>query len=106
MRPSLLLASGAAAAGVSASRPAIKASPYQPRVPIPTPPERTKLCTVTSIGHGSDDSASILSALQECNNGGRVLFSQNTTYTIGTAMDWTFLKSIDIGEWPWKLLLV
>lgn len=28
-----------------------------------------------------------------------MLFAANTTYTIGTAMDWTFLRHIDIGKW-------
>lgn len=83
----------------SASRPTIVASPKQPRLPVPTPAERTKDCTVKTHGNGTDDSAYILAAFHECNNGGHVLFSANTTYTVGTAMDWTFLKSIDIGEW-------
>lgn len=80
------------------ARPQIIPSPEQPRVAVPDPPERTKFCEVKTHGNGSDDSAYILSAFNECNNGGHVLFSENTTYTIGTAMDWTFLEHIDIGE--------
>jgi galacturan 1,4-alpha-galacturonidase len=71
-------------------------------LPIPNPPVRTKQCVVQANGDGSDDSEHILSAFKDCNNGGHVVFSENATYTIGTAMDWTFLKSIDIGEFPSK----
>lgn len=91
-----LLASGADAATYS-PRPVIKPSPKQPRLAVPDPPARTKFCTVKTYGNGSDDSEFILSAFHECNDGGHVLFSKNETYTVGTAMDWTFLKSIDIG---------
>lgn len=101
MRSSISAALMALVAGVTAvgsARPDIVASPYQPRVPIPTPAERTKLCTVKTHGNGSDDSAYILSAFHKCNNGGKILFPKNTTYTIGTAMDWTFLRHVDIGE--------
>lgn len=100
MRSSISAALMAFVAGVTAlgsSRPEIVASPYQPRVPIPTPAERTKFCTVQTHGNGSDDSAYILSAFHKCNYGGKILFSQNTTYTVGTAMDWTFLRHVDIG---------
>ncbi|KAJ4397350.1 Exopolygalacturonase X-1 [Gnomoniopsis smithogilvyi] len=99
MRSSVYSALVACVAGVTAAgspRPAIVPSPYQPRVPVPTPAERTKLCTVKTHGNGSDDSAYILSAFHECNNGGKILFPQNTTYTVGTAMDWTFLRHVDI----------
>lgn len=101
MRPSLcaaLLASVAGAAAAGSSRPAIVPSPKQPRVPVPNPAARTKLCTVKTHGNGSDDSAYILSAFHKCNDGGKILFPKNTTYTIGTAMDWTFLKHVDIGK--------
>lgn len=95
-----LLASVAGAVNAAShpsSRPNIIPSPKQPRLPVPSPPVRTKSCTVQTHGDGSDDSAYILSAFRQCNNGGRVLFLPNTTYTVGTAMDWTFLRHIDIG---------
>lgn len=101
MRSSLCAALLAFVAGVTAAgspRPDIVPSPKQPRVPVPSPAERTKLCTVKTHGNGSDDSAYILSAFHECNNGGKILFPENTTYTIGTAMDWTFLRHVDIGK--------
>lgn len=95
----LLLASSASAGSAAYSaRPQIVPSPEQPRLPVPSPAARTKFCTVKTHGNGSDDSAFVLSAFHECNDGGHVLFAANTTYTVGTAMDWTFLKHIDIGE--------
>lgn len=79
---------------VASNRPTVVPSPNQPRVPFPSPKKRNKECVVPVSG--GDDSAAILEAFHECNNGGRVVFSKDQTYTIGTAMDWTFLKSIDI----------
>lgn len=100
----LLATSGAAATSSYSSRPDIVASPKQPRLAFPSPAARTKFCTVQTHGNGSDDSAYILSAFHQCNDGGHVLFSKNATYTVGTAMDWTFLKHIDLGELPFLLL--
>jgi hypothetical protein len=102
MKLSLFLAAlsstGALAAQCISRRPTLKPMPYSPRVPFPSPPRRSKVCVVKTHGDGvTDDSDSILSAFHECNNGGHVLFPRGETYTIGTAMDWTFLKHIDIG---------
>ncbi|KAM7194654.1 exopolygalacturonase [Naviculisporaceae sp. PSN 640] len=85
-------------------RPVLLPSPYHPRVPFPseprssTPPRRSgKMCIVNTHGDGvTDDSFSILFALWDCNDGGHVLFPRGETYTIGMAMDLTFLRSIDI----------
>lgn len=97
----LALATVAVAAGCVSRRPHITPSPYNPRVPIPDPPKRTKWCFVETHGDGvTDDSPYILSAFHECNDGGHVVFSKDETYIIGTAMDWTFLKHIDIGMTP------
>ncbi|KAK3938448.1 exopolygalacturonase [Diplogelasinospora grovesii] len=101
MKLSLFLAAlsstGALAAQCISRRPTLKPMPYSPRVPFPSPPRRSKVCVVKTHGDGvTDDSDSILSAFHECNNGGHVLFPRGETYTIGTAMDWTFLKHIDI----------
>ncbi|KAK0735186.1 exopolygalacturonase [Lasiosphaeria miniovina] len=58
---------------------------------------RSRLCVVKTYGDGiTDDSDNILSAFHGCNNGGHVLFPRGKVYVIGTAMDWTFLKHIDI----------
>lgn len=104
MKLSICLAALAAAAGTTAKsclsrRPDISASPYAPRLPIPSPPKRHKVCVVKTHGDGTDDSDYILSAFHECNDGGHVLFERDSTYMIGTAMDWTFLKHIDIGTY-------
>ncbi|KAK7698149.1 hypothetical protein SLS64_012824 [Diaporthe eres] len=96
MKSSVCAALLASVAGVAAARPQIVPSPAQPRLTVPNPPVRTKQCVVKTNGDGSDDSEYILSAFKDCNNGGHVVFSENATYAIGTAMDWTFLKSIDI----------
>lgn len=80
-------------------RPTITYSPASP-ISAPSPSERNATCYVESHGDGeTDDSEYILAALNSCNNGGHVVFSEGETYIIGTAMDWTFLQSIDIGEW-------
>ncbi|RAL67879.1 hypothetical protein DID88_008604 [Monilinia fructigena] len=82
------------AASVS-TRPVLTYSPKTPNR-SPSPAARTKTCVVKSAGNGKDDSPAILTALKACNNGGHVVFSKGVTYSVGTAMDWTFLKHIDI----------
>lgn len=82
----------------ASNRPNVHAHPHQCKKPSPNPPNRNgKTCTVQTYGDGSDDSALVMSALQKCNSGGHVIFAANTTYTIGTALDLTFLKHIDLG---------
>ncbi|CAK3748229.1 Exopolygalacturonase X-1 [Lecanosticta acicola] len=44
----------------------------------------------------TDDSEYILAALESCNEGGHVVFPAGVTYVVGTALDLTFLKHIDI----------
>jgi galacturan 1,4-alpha-galacturonidase len=46
----------------------------------------------------TDDSAYILDALHDCNNGGHVVFREGIKYLIGTALDLTWLNHIDIGK--------
>lgn len=79
------------------ARPNVQFHPKSLDTPAPSPAARTKTCYVKSSGNGTDDSPAIMSALHECNNGGHVIFSKGVTYLIGTAMDWTFLKHIDLG---------
>lgn len=81
-------------------RPPITCHPKHPHKPPHIPPPRHKTCYVRTNGNGSDDSKYILDALHDCNNGGHVVFKQGYNYTIGTALDLTFLKHIDIGELP------
>ncbi len=90
------------AVAVAASRrPQVRASPKSPRLPIPSPPERTgPTGLVQSHGGGqTDDAAYVLAALRECNDGGRVVFARDQTYVVGKAMDLTFLRHIDIGAY-------
>lgn len=78
-------------------RPLVEFSPNQPWKTFPSSPPRHKICHVPSHNDfTTDDSSYILSALQECNNGGRVVFPSNTSYVIGTALDLTFLHHIDL----------
>lgn len=80
-------------------RPTITCHPKHPTKPMPSSPPRTKVCYVESHDDGTtDDSPYILEALHECNNGGHAIFTQGTTYIIGTAMNLTFLEHIDIGQ--------
>jgi len=71
--------------------------PNHPFKPLPVSHPRTRTCHVASHGHGKDDSANVLAALKKCNNGGKVVFDAGKTYTIGTALDMTFLKHVDLG---------
>lgn len=71
--------------------------PYHPGKPFPPSPPRSKTCAVKTNGiDGRDDSAYILKAIKECNNGGHVIFERGKLYTIGTALDLTFLSNIDL----------
>jgi galacturan 1,4-alpha-galacturonidase len=80
-------------------RPKIVYSPEQPTTSPPTPKTRCKTCFIESHGDGvTDDSDYILDAFHKCNNGGHAVFREGVTYLVGTAMDWTFLNHIDIGE--------
>lgn len=79
-------------------RPTVSCLPIHPRVPPPSPPARNRVCYVRSHNDGvTDDSAYILDAFHDCNNGGHVVFREGVEYFIATAMDWTFLNHIDIG---------
>ncbi|KAL2871468.1 putative extracellular exo-polygalacturonase [Aspergillus lucknowensis] len=71
--------------------------PKRPFRPLPPSHLRKRVCHVRSHGDSSyDDAEFILSALKECNHGGKVVFDADKEYTIGTALDLTFLKHIDL----------
>ncbi|KAI9037715.1 putative extracellular exo-polygalacturonase [Aspergillus affinis] len=92
---SLLLSLGTAVEGFTRSRnDACK--PNNPFKPLPTSHQRNKTCRVPAHGDGTDDSPAILKAIKKCNNGGKVVFDEDKEYTIGTALDLTFLKNIDL----------
>lgn len=79
-------------------RPSLVYSPQRPYKKMHASPKRTKKCVVKSHNDfKTDDSDYILKAVQKCNDGGHVLFPEGTTYVIGTALDLTGLRRIDIG---------
>ncbi|KAH7377381.1 pectin lyase fold/virulence factor [Pyrenochaeta sp. MPI-SDFR-AT-0127] len=77
-------------------RPHHPIKPHHPGKAFPPSPERTKTCVVKSNANGTDDSQNILKAVKACNNGGHVVFPKDKKFTIGTALDLTFLKHIDL----------
>ncbi|KAK5701219.1 Exopolygalacturonase X-1 [Elasticomyces elasticus] len=78
-------------------RPAITFKPKQPFEKFPKSPSRGRTCYVQSHNDlKTDDSPYILDAVNKCNNGGRVIFPQGTTYVIGTALDLSHLEHVDI----------
>lgn len=81
----------------ASKRPSHPIKPFHPGIPFPVSPARKTTCTVKSNGNGTDDSKYILDAINACNNGGHVVFTKGKTYTVGTALDLTFLKHIDLG---------
>lgn len=78
-------------------RPDISYSPKRPAKSAPAHPQRYKTCVVKSHGDGSDDAQYVLEAVKQCNDGGRILFKQDTTYTVATALDLSKLKHVDLG---------
>lgn len=81
------------------TRPKVNFSPKQPYKPFPTSPSRNRNCYVSSHNDGvTDDSPYILEAINKCNPGGHVIFSEGTQYVIGTALDLTNLTHVDIGK--------
>jgi galacturan 1,4-alpha-galacturonidase len=79
-------------------RPQHPVAPHHPGKPLPSSPERTKTCILQAKGNGADDSAAILKGIKSCNNGGHVVFPKDQKFTIGTALDLTFLNHIDLGK--------
>ncbi|KAI0602621.1 glycoside hydrolase family 28 protein [Biscogniauxia sp. FL1348] len=77
------------------ARPDIQPFPFNAGRARPLSPSRNATCYVVSQGPGADDAPAILSAFQECNNGGTVIL--DTDYTIGTALDLTFLEGVDVA---------
>lgn len=90
-------------------RPSLVYSPQRPYKKMHASPRRTKKCVVKSHNDfKTDDSDYILKAVEKCNDGGHVIFPEGTTYVIGTALDLTGLRRIDIGmslEFALQLML-
>lgn len=59
-------------------------------------PERSKKCVVKAGGDpNGDDTPAILDAFTECKTDGHIVF-ENTTYYVGTVMNTTGLKGVDV----------
>jgi len=72
-------------------------SPKKPHKQPPPPTPKTQTCYVDSHGDSTkDDSDFVVQAIDDCNNGGHVVFQQGLNYTIGTALNLTYLNNIDI----------
>jgi galacturan 1,4-alpha-galacturonidase len=78
-----------------AGRPKISAYPHSPSKPHCHSPVRTKTCTVSALGNGTNDAPNILAAAHACNHGGTITLL-DAVYTIGSPLDLTFLSSVDI----------
>lgn len=76
------------------SRPELKAYPLDAGIPFPHSPKRCKTCYVPDGAESGDDSSSILEGFKQCNQGGNVVLDGD--YTIGTALDLTFLEAVDV----------
>ncbi|KAI1451875.1 glycoside hydrolase family 28 protein [Annulohypoxylon moriforme] len=93
------LASSAMAKGHSGipSRPDIIPGPYDTgkAMPLSPPRDKDRYCHVDQgLEKDRDDAPRILQALQECNDGGTIVFDKS--YLIGSPLDLTFLKHVDI----------
>lgn len=59
-------------------------------------PKRSKTCSVPAGGNPvGDDASAILKAFSDCKEDGHIIF-ENTTYYIGTIMNTTGLRDVDI----------
>ncbi|KAI2471505.1 glycoside hydrolase family 28 protein [Annulohypoxylon bovei var. microspora] len=79
------------------SRPDVIPGPYDAGGAMPPSPPRDKdrYCHVDQgLDEYRDDAPHILQALQECNDGGTVVFDKS--YLIGSPLDLTFLKHVDL----------
>ena len=62
---------------------------------ISSPRAANPTCEVPANEDGSDDTPAILSAFEECGNGGNIIFL-DTTYNVGTIMNTTGLSDVTI----------
>lgn len=63
--------------------------------PLVTPSRQNNVCEVPSNEDGSDDSAAIHEAFEECGQGGTIVFS-NTTYHVEKVLNTTGLEDCRI----------
>lgn len=60
---------------------------FMPRIPPRSPATSGKTCTLTPLGSGRDDVPQILEAFEDCNNGGTVVFPENSTFYIAQKLN-------------------
>ncbi|KAI3334282.1 glycoside hydrolase family 28 protein [Ustulina deusta] len=97
-----LLATTAATATATAilfslpALPTLIVSPKTPSIafPLSTARHASKICVVDP--EATDAGPALISAARDCNNGGTVVLLPDTTYTIASPTDLTFLQSVDI----------
>lgn len=78
-------------------RPSLDYSPKTPTISPPVFAARKKICYVHCHNDGkTDDSKNFLHAITKCNDGGHIVFKKGLKYLIGTALDLTNLKHVDI----------
>lgn len=58
-----------------------------PMAPPRSPADSGKTCTLTPIGDNNDDVPQILEAFEACNNGGTVVFPEDSTFYIATKLN-------------------
>lgn len=72
-----------------------------PTVSPRSPASTGKTCTLNPLGGNQDDVPQILEAFDECNNGGTVVFPENSTFYIATRLN-PVIYDVTIewkGEW-------
>ncbi|KAJ8119921.1 hypothetical protein ONZ43_g3237 [Nemania bipapillata] len=76
--------------------PTLTPGPKAPSIPFPPSAARdpSKICVVDP--EVADAGPALISAAHSCNNGGTVVLLPDTTYTIASPTDLTFLQSVDI----------
>ncbi|KAF2962731.1 hypothetical protein GQX73_g10836 [Xylaria multiplex] len=76
--------------------PHLIASPKAPSTAFPPGAARdpSKICVVDP--EATDAGPALISAARDCNNGGTVVLLPDTTYTIASPTDLTFLQSVDV----------
>ncbi|KAI0812212.1 polygalacturonase [Xylaria sp. FL0064] len=95
----LIATTATAASTTSLSPPALPALTASPKslsspFPLSAAREASKICVVDP--EATDADPALISAARDCNNGGTVVLLPDTTYTIASPTDLTFLQSVDI----------
>lgn len=65
----------------------LAAGPFTPMASPRSPADSGKTCTLNPIGDNKDDVPQILEAFEACNNGGTVVFPEESTFCIATKLN-------------------